>query len=277
MRSPARCRSSRESQELRDLARTVIGRARQTVVGRARTSRRGRRRGRQLAGIPSGAKPRGRSGAAGARRSIRPRRAALRRGGQAICRCGADGIRTAARACSGRGHQARRDCTATQRSAGRSTVAATGAALVPGRQLWRRHHTRCASGAPAPPVAAPRRRPSRPPTPAAPSPIAADEAAIRATLREYAAAYESAERRTPCAGSIRRECGGTGEAASASSAHSRSRSAATTDHHRRRDRGSAMPVRQAFRPKVGQGRSQDVASVFRLQKTGGRWVIVERR
>jgi hypothetical protein len=36
-------------------------------------------------------------------------------------------------------------------------------------------------------------------------------------------------------------------------------------------------VRQAFRPKVGQGRSQLVTSVFRLQKTGDRWVIVERR
>ena len=36
-------------------------------------------------------------------------------------------------------------------------------------------------------------------------------------------------------------------------------------------------VRQAFRPKVGQGRSQVVTSVFRLQKTGGRWIIVERR
>jgi hypothetical protein len=36
-------------------------------------------------------------------------------------------------------------------------------------------------------------------------------------------------------------------------------------------------VRQSFRPKVGQGRTETVASVFRLQKTGGRWIIVERR
>ena len=36
-------------------------------------------------------------------------------------------------------------------------------------------------------------------------------------------------------------------------------------------------VRQSFTPKVGQGRTQNIASVFRLQKTGGRWVIVERR
>jgi hypothetical protein len=36
-------------------------------------------------------------------------------------------------------------------------------------------------------------------------------------------------------------------------------------------------VRHAFTPKVGQGRSIAVPTMFRLQKTGGRWVILERR
>ena len=36
-------------------------------------------------------------------------------------------------------------------------------------------------------------------------------------------------------------------------------------------------VRQAFTPKVGQRRVETQTAVFRLQKTGGRWIIVERR
>jgi hypothetical protein len=44
--------------------------------------------------------------------------------------------------------------------------------------------------------------------------------------------------------------------------------------------GSAVvtgQVRQSFTPRVGSGRTQVIASVFRLEKVGDRWVIVERR
>ena len=36
-------------------------------------------------------------------------------------------------------------------------------------------------------------------------------------------------------------------------------------------------VRQTFTPKVGQRRTDVVTATFRLQKTGGRWVITDRR
>jgi len=36
-------------------------------------------------------------------------------------------------------------------------------------------------------------------------------------------------------------------------------------------------VRQSFTPRAGSGRSDVIRSVFRLQKVGDRWVIVERR
>jgi hypothetical protein len=44
--------------------------------------------------------------------------------------------------------------------------------------------------------------------------------------------------------------------------------------------GSVMvtgQVRQSFTPRVGSGRTQVMASVFKLEKAGDRWVIVERR
>jgi hypothetical protein len=36
-------------------------------------------------------------------------------------------------------------------------------------------------------------------------------------------------------------------------------------------------VRQSFTPRAGSGRTDVIASVFRLEKVGNRWVIVERR
>jgi serine/threonine protein kinase len=115
-----------------------------------------------------------------------------------------------------------------------------------------------------------------PPPPAQPS-IAVEEAAIRATLREYAAAYESLS-----VDAVRRVYPGVNAELLARSFNGLSAQQVriSGDDKITIDGANAVvtcTVLQSFTPKVGQGRRQNVKSTFRLQKTGGRWVIVERR
>ena len=142
MRSPARCASSRET--------------RNCETSRAPSwAGRGRPRAPRAHGPPG---PATRPPARPAFREAQSREAEAtrrergdqhdravrlyRRGDEAVRGCGTDRTRTAARAaCSGRGHQARRDCTATQRSAGRSTLTATGAAFVGCNRIRNNRHT----------------------------------------------------------------------------------------------------------------------------------------
>jgi len=115
-----------------------------------------------------------------------------------------------------------------------------------------------------------------PPPPAQPS-VAAEEAAIRETLREYAAAYESLD-----VDAVRRVYPGVNAGALARSFNGLSAQQVriSGDDRITIDGATAVvtcTVLQSFTPKVGQGRRQNLQSTFRLQKTGGRWVIVERR
>jgi ketosteroid isomerase-like protein len=115
------------------------------------------------------------------------------------------------------------------------------------------------------------------PTPPAQPSVAAEEAAIRATLREYAAAYESLD-----VDAVRRVYPGVNAGALARSFNGLSAQQVriSGDDKITIDGATAVvtcTVLQSFTPKVGQGRRQNVQSTFRLQKTGGRWVIVERR
>jgi ketosteroid isomerase-like protein len=126
---------------------------------------------------------------------------------------------------------------------------------------------------------APPPAPPKPTTaPAAPQPtVAAEEAAIRATLREYAAAIQKLE-----VEAVQRVYPGVNEAAlrRSFSGLSSMQVQIVGDEQMTIEGATAVvrcQVRQSFRPKVGQGRTETVVSVFRLQKTGGRWIIVERR
>jgi hypothetical protein len=125
---------------------------------------------------------------------------------------------------------------------------------------------------------APPPAPAKPTTapPAQPT-VAAEEAAIRATLREYAAAYEkldvdAVQRVYPAVNEagLRRSFSGLSSMQVQIAGNEQIAIEGTTAVVR-------CQIRQAFRPKVGQGRTETVSSVFRLQKTGGRWIIVERR
>jgi tetratricopeptide (TPR) repeat protein len=138
-----------------------------------------------------------------------------------------------------------------------------------------------ASGGTTPPATTPSPPPPStakptPPAPAQPS-IAAEEAAIRATLREYAAAYESLS-----VDAVRRVYPTVNaEALARSFRELSSQQVQISGDDKITIDGATAVVRctvvQSFTPRVGQGRRQNVQSVFRLQKTGGRWVIVERR
>ena len=127
--------------------------------------------------------------------------------------------------------------------------------------------------APSPSPATPAK--PTPPPPAQPS-IAAEEAAIRATLREYAAAYESLN-----VDAVRRVYPTVNAEALARSFREMSSQQVqiTADDTITIDGATAVvrcTVIQSFTPKVGAGQRRNVPSVFRLQKTGGRWVIVQR-
>jgi len=136
-------------------------------------------------------------------------------------------------------------------------------------------------GTPTPPPVTPAPPPATakpvPPPPAQPS-GAAEEAAIRATLREYAAAYESLD-----VDAVRRVYPGVNADALARSFRAMTAQQVQIGNDAQISiEGATAVVRctvvQGFTPRVGQGRRpQPVAATFRLQKTGGRWVIVERR
>ena len=137
-----------------------------------------------------------------------------------------------------------------------------------------------AGGAAAPPPVTEKVPPpvTAKPTPAAPQPPspAMEEAAIRATLREYAAAYESLR-----VDAVQRVYPGVNAAGLTRSFRDLSALRVQIGDEQITIEGATAVVRcrvrQAFTPKVGQGRSETVTSTFRLQKTGGRWVIIERR
>ena len=121
-----------------------------------------------------------------------------------------------------------------------------------------------------------------PPAPAAPTPspqsvVASDEAAIRTTLREYAAAFESLD-----VDAVRRVYPGVDATALERSFRClRSQQVEIREVYQISiDGGTALvrcQLRQAFTSRVGQGRAEIMNSVFRLQKIGDRWVITERR
>jgi hypothetical protein len=120
-----------------------------------------------------------------------------------------------------------------------------------------------------------------PPAPAPPllspqSAVTPDEAAIRTTLREYAAGFESLS-----VDAVRRVYPGVDAAAlERSFRHMSSQQIEIRVDRISIDGAIAVvhcEVRQAFTPRVGQGQSRTLQSVFRFQKSGGRWVIIERR
>jgi len=132
-----------------------------------------------------------------------------------------------------------------------------------------------ASGTPFPPTMTPSPPPATNPTPALQ--LTPEEAAVMATLREYAAAQESLS-----VDAVRRVYPTINAEALARSfrALSSQQVEIVGDDQITIDGTNAIVrclVRQAFTPKVGQRRVETQTAVFRLQKTGGRWIIVERR
>jgi hypothetical protein len=127
-----------------------------------------------------------------------------------------------------------------------------------------------------PSAPAPSAKPTPPPPSAQPS-VAAEEAAIRATLRDYAAAYESLN-----VDAVRKVYPKVNADALARSFREMAAQQVQIGNDAQISiEGATAVVRctviQGFTPRVGQGRRpQPVAATFRLQKTGGRWVIIER-
>jgi hypothetical protein len=119
---------------------------------------------------------------------------------------------------------------------------------------------------PATPVPAP------PPKASAPS----DQALILATLRDYASAYEKLD-----VDAVRRVYPSVNAEALAQRFKALTAQSVDISNERVQIDGTTAVVRcrveQAFTPRIGQGRSDTLNSEFRLQKTGGRWIIVERR
>ena len=122
--------------------------------------------------------------------------------------------------------------------------------------------------APAPPPAT---------EPTAPAQPGSDEASIGATLREYAAAQESLSAEAV----LRVQPGLDAEALARSFRQLRSQKVEISEVELISNDGVTAvvrcQVRHDFTPKVGERRAQVGNGVFRLQKIGGRWVIVERR
>jgi serine/threonine protein kinase len=132
-----------------------------------------------------------------------------------------------------------------------------------------------ASGTPSPPTMTPSAPPATNPTPV--PQLTSEEAAVMATLREYAAAQESLS-----VDAVRRVYPTINAETLARSFR------ALSSQHVEIVGGAQITidgtnaivrcqVRLAFTPKVGQGRTETQTAVFRLQKTGDRWIIVERR
>jgi hypothetical protein len=123
--------------------------------------------------------------------------------------------------------------------------------------------------APAAPVASP---PAVSPEPSPPT----EEAAIRAALRAYEQAYIALD-----VAAVKRIYPTVNEAALQRSFRDMLAQEVQIEAERISISGTTAVVtgrvRQSFTPRAGTGRSDVIASVFRLEKMGDRWVIVERR
>jgi Protein kinase domain len=135
-----------------------------------------------------------------------------------------------------------------------------------------------ATASPTKPAPAPTQQPlpMPPASPPAQSTSVSEREAILATLREYAAAYESLN-----AEAVRRVFPSIDVARLAARFRDlRAQQVAMTNEQISIDGTTAVvrcKVRQAYTPRVGSGGSQTVDAEFRLQKIGGRWLIVARR
>jgi hypothetical protein len=112
--------------------------------------------------------------------------------------------------------------------------------------------------------------------PPSPRPGASDQALILAVLREYAAAYEKLD-----ADAVVRVFP-TVNAGALSKRFSALKSQRVEFSNERVEvDGTTAVVRcrvlQAFDPRIGEGRTDTLTAEFRLQKSGNRWVIVDRR
>ena len=124
-----------------------------------------------------------------------------------------------------------------------------------------------------PPVAIP-----EPPVapPQGPRPGASDQTLILAVLREYAAAYEKLD-----ADAVVRVFPSVNASALSKSFSALKSQQVEVSNERVQVDGATAVVRcrvlQTFDPRIGDGRTFTVNAEFRLQKSGNRWVIVERR
>jgi hypothetical protein len=103
-----------------------------------------------------------------------------------------------------------------------------------------------------------------------------DEAAIRATLHAYEAAYSTLD-----ADAVVRVYPSVNAAALRRSFRDLNGQSVQIEPGQIAVNGSTATVsarvRQSFTPKAGSGRSDVVNSTFRLQKVNGGWLSVERR
>ena len=274
------------NQELRDLARTILNQAKQaTSDARARATQRGDH-GDELRRFPRRAGPPGRRGPARARQSARPRRPPVPGGGKAVRRRGPCRARRAAgNGAAGTGDRETHDYGAAAQLPAPGPASTATRPLADGRRYRdrpigrRRHSGRTGSEPDDDSVGHPAAASHCGETgtdPAVPPSIASEEAAIRVTLREYAAAQESLS-----VDAVRRVYPTVDGAALARSFRElRSQRVEILSDQITIDGTNAIvrcEMRQAFTPRVGQGRTETRPSVFRLQKIGARWVIVERR
>ena len=124
-----------------------------------------------------------------------------------------------------------------------------------------------------PPVAVP-----EPPVapPQGPRPGASEQTLILAVLREYAAAYEKLD-----ADAVVRVFPSVNAGALSKSFSALKSQRVEVSNERVQVDGATAVVRcrvlQTFDPRIGDGRTFTVNAEFRLQKSGNRWVIVERR
>jgi serine/threonine-protein kinase len=125
-------------------------------------------------------------------------------------------------------------------------------------------------------TAAPAPAPAQPGPPAPAPPPVSDETAIRATLRAYEEAYVALD-----IAAVKRIYPSINEAALARSFRDLISQQVRIEAEQISITGTTAmvvgQVRQSFTPRAGSGRSDVIKSVFRLQKVGDRWVIVERR
>jgi hypothetical protein len=129
---------------------------------------------------------------------------------------------------------------------------------------------------PTPPAPAPGTPAASPPA-ASPAPsLQSEESAIRAALRAYEEAYTALN-----VAAVKGIYPAVNEAALARSFRDILAQEVRIEVAQISISGNTAVVtgrvRQSFTPRAGSGRTDVIASVFRLEKVGNRWVIVERR